>query len=121
MGDPGEKDVEDPSVILVTVRGHYEMTRVEMIEGKRRLLHQLRVPEPLKGSERILVWGNSQIDSALPTFPPGTKVRMTYQGRTRTRGRKRPLKQIRVEWPSSVKCIPNPFLEESSQSEDVPF
>ena len=109
MGDPAKDDDPEASIALMQVEGVYEDTLMERIEGKARYLHQIRTRKPIKEDQpRILLWGNAQIDNVLPTLAPGTKVRISYQGVQKLKG-KRTMKQIRVEFPANVKRRLSPF------------
>ena len=120
IGDPSDaREGKDGTDILMSLTGVYEGTQVQKIEGKDRLLHTIKTRELYKGEERVLLWGNSNVDDVLPTLPPGTKVRMTFREKVKIGGGKT-LKKIHVEWPSSVVRGPNRFLQQAA-ADDTPF
>lgn len=108
------------------LQGFYESTVSQMIDGKTRYLHQLRLPKAINPITedmpvpRVLVWGNYTIDQDLPTLPKDTKVRLTYQG-IQDRGQGRKQKMIKVEYPASVQRVANPNQVQSLPDDDVPF
>jgi hypothetical protein len=101
---------------LAMVEGIYEDSICQTIEGKDRLLHQIKPRKPIDGKERILVWGNHQLDSSLPSLAPGTKVRITYKGVRNLKGG-RTLKEIEVLFPAKATRRLNPFKEITAAAE----
>lgn len=115
IGDPDTAD--DPSKTLKTVEGFYEDTIEESIEGKTRLAHRLLPRSPIDGNKRIILWGNYQLDAALPCLTKGTKVRITYKGTQPMRGGKT-LKMIDVQFSAKAERRPHPFRQAlTAQSE----
>lgn len=114
MGDPNEKGA-DPEVTLMQVTGYYEESFVQAIKDDKRLLHQIKLREPLNGQERILLWGNHAIDDKLPTLEFGEKIRITYMGR-RDIGGNKTLKELRLEFAAGAKRRSHPFPEAAPKS-----
>lgn len=108
IGDPSVDN--DDGKILGMVEGTYEDSIEETIEGKVRLAHRLLPRVPVDGNKRILLWGNYQLDAALPTLTRGTKVRITYKGTQPMRGGKT-LKIIDVQFSAKAERRQNPFRE----------
>jgi hypothetical protein len=119
-------DPEDPNVktkktpVLTKVQGIYEESVVQEVRGKDRLLHQIKPSQPIDGHKRILVWGNSQLDTALPTLQPGTRVRITFKGKRNLDGGKT-LKEISVEFPANAVRRANSHKSIGEGDEEVPF
>ena len=109
IGDPTDPEVEHPDKVLVSFEGVYEDTSAEMISEKVRLVHRMKCRTLMGGHPRIEIWGNIGIDKVLPTLAPGTRIRLLYIGKIKVKGRKQPMKDIRVEFPADAKRRPNPF------------
>lgn len=98
---------------LVKVQGVYEDSVVTEIQGKDRLLHQIKLVEPVadkdgKKHDRIFLWGNYDMDQSLPCLVPGTKVRITFGGKESI-GKGKTLKRTPVEYPANATKRRNPF------------
>jgi hypothetical protein len=102
---------------LTMIEGLYEDSRVEIIDGKKRISHQIQPREPINGAKRVLLWGNYQIDAALPVLSPGTKVRITFMGKKKIKGG-RTIKEMKVEFAATAARRENPYLELISDRSD---
>lgn len=102
---------------LIFIQCTYEGTVQEVVEDKMRLSHRVKPlfaldteREPAELEERIMLWGNYHLDTALPTLPEGTKVQITFKGKSNIGGG-RTLKDIEVLYSSKVKLVPNRYLK----------
>lgn len=112
----GDGVAEGNTPTLEMLEGVYEDSIEQIVEGKARLLHQIKPRDPIDGNIRILVWGNHQLDSSLPTLTPGTKVRITYKGKRQLKGG-RTLKEIEVIFPAKTVRRPSPFKIATAEDE----
>lgn len=118
IGDPAKEKPDSATKILARLEGVYEGTTSEMIEGQQRLLHQILCREPVKGSPRVAMWGNAQVDNSIPCLEPGTKVSLSYLGeKSLSKGRR--MKMINLTFPANAKKRPNPYAQHVDG--DVPF
>lgn len=108
IGDPATAQGETP--VLARLDCFYEDTMAQTIEGKTRFSHRVRPAQPIDGNKRIILWGNYQLDSVLPTLEPGTKVRVSYKGMRALPG-KRSLKEIEIVTATSARHRSHPYAE----------
>lgn len=128
VGDPDEKGADK---VLGEVFAVYLSSRQEMqksvdketgqVSQKKRLVHLVKLAEPIDNQDQVYIWGGYALDQVLPTLPRGTKFWAKYEGMQKRPGG-RQLKDVSIVFSSDVKPVRHPYLEESSSlPADVSF